>query len=245
MHRKQFRLKNSEVSTDERLDLLPPMSPMKEPEAAPASETDSAEMRRRRAARIAVALWGLLAFAVTGSLASAHEYTLPHPERDDHRLNAALAAQRSAADSDRFTVTHVMYAACSCSQSIIDHLEKRGARKDVAELVVLVGRDAELSARITRAGYRLDNIEPPTLQRKYGLEAAPLLIIADARGQIAYMGGYTKQKQGLDIRDSALIDELLAGKHTIELPLLGCAVSRALQRLLDPFGLKYAGEGPG
>lgn len=218
---------------------------MKQHAAPPGSETDRAAATRRRAVRGALWLWGILAFVVTGSLASAHEYTLPHPERSDPQLNAALAAQRTPADAGRFSVAHVMYAACSCSQNIIDHLEQRGARKDVAELVVLVGQDAELSARVTRAGYRLDNIEPAELKQKYALEAAPLLIIADARGQIAYMGGYTTQKQGLDIRDTVLIDELLAGKHTIELPLLGCAVSRALQRVLDPFGLKYLGEGPG
>jgi hypothetical protein len=218
---------------------------MKQHPAPPGSETDRAAAKRRRTARGALCLWGLLAFVVTGSLASAHEYTLPHPERSDPQLNAALAAQRTPADAGRFSVTHVMYAACSCSQSIIDHLEQRGARKDVAEHVVLVGQDAELAGRIVRAGYRLENIEPAALKQRYGLEAAPVLIIADARGQIAYMGGYTTQKQGLDIRDTALVDELLAGKHTNELPLLGCAVSRALQRVLDPFGLKYFEEGPG
>lgn len=221
------------------------MNRMKQAAVETESESHSAAARGRRAAQGALWLWGLVAFVVTGSLASAHEYTLPHPARSDRQLNAALAAARTERDVGRFAVTHVMYAACSCSQNIIDHLEKRGARSDVAEQVVLVGRDAELSARITRAGYRLDNIDAIALKQKYGLEAAPLLIISDPRGQIAYLGGYSAQKQGLDIRDTALIDELIAGKNTIELPLLGCAVSRALQRLLDPFGLKYPGEGPG
>jgi|GEM_PF-1290386 len=245
MHHRRFRLKDGDVSDDERLDIVPSKLHMTQHTAASGSETDRATATSRRAAQGALCLWGVLAFVVTGSLASAHEYTLPHPERSDPQLNAALTAQRTPADAGRFSVTHVMYAACSCSQSIIDHLEMRGARKDVAEHVVLVGEDAKLSARIARAGYRLDNIEPAALKQRYGLEAAPVLIIADARGQIAYMGGYTKQKQGLDIRDTVLIDELLAGKHTIELPLLGCAVSRGLQRLLDPFGLKYLREGPG
>jgi hypothetical protein len=245
MQHSRFRLKNSQVSADQRPDLILSTTRMMQPDAAPGSEADRAGAQRRRVTRGALWLWAVVAFAVTGSLASAHEYTLPHPERSDPQLNAALAAQRTPAEAGRFGVTHVMYAACSCSQNIIGHLEKRRARSDVSELVVLVGRDAELSERITRAGYRLDNIEPAELEHKYGLKAAPLLIIADARGQVAYMGGYTKQKQGLDIRDSVLIDELLAGKHTIELPLLGCAVSRALQRLLDPFGLNYPGEGPG
>jgi hypothetical protein len=187
-------------------------------------------------------LWAVVAFVVTGSLASAHEYTLPHPARTDRVLQSALAAQRTADEAGRFGVTHVMYAACRCSQGIIDHLTARGARKDVAEHVVLVGQDVELASRLTRAGFRLDNIEPIELKRKYGLEAAPMLIVAATSGDVAYMGGYTLHKQGLDIRDNALIDELIAGKSADELPLFGCAVSRALQKMLDPFGLKYPGE---
>lgn len=154
-------------------------------------------------------------------------------------LHAALVAQRTAADAGRFGVTHVMYAACSCSKGIIDHLEARGARKDVIERVVLVGEDEALAGRIARAGYRLDNIEPLELKQKYGIEAAPLLIISDPQDGIAYMGGYTLHKQGLDIQDTALIDAALTGKSSSELPLLGCAVSRALQRMLDPLALKY------
>ena len=37
----------------------------------------------------------------------------------------------------------------------------------------------------------------------------------------------------------ALIDAAIAGTRSQELPLLGCAVSRALQRMLDPLALKY------
>lgn len=208
--------------------------------------TESTDTQHRRRARQgALWLWAAVAFVVTGSLASAHEYTLPHPERTDRVLRSALAAQRTADEVGLFGVTHVMYAACRCSQGIIDHLEARGARKDVAEHVVLVGHDDALAARIERAGFRLDQIEPKELKRKYGLAAAPMLIVADAKGDVAYVGGYTQHKQGLDIRDNALIDQLIAGKSADELPLLGCAVSRALQRLIDPFGLKYLGEGSG
>jgi len=179
------------------------------------------------------------AFVVTGSLASAHEYTLPHPTRTDPVLTSALASQRTQADVGRFGVTHVMYAACSCSKNIIEHLEARGARRDVTEHVVLVGQDAMLARRVTRAGYQLHNIEPLELKRQYGLEAAPLLIIDEPSGAIAYIGGYTTHKQGLDIRDNALIDAALAQSRSYELPVLGCAVSRGLQRMLDPLALKY------
>lgn len=187
-------------------------------------------------------LWAAIAFLVTGTLASGHLYTLPHPDRNDRTLQAALAAQRGPEELGRFSVTHVMYAECRCSQRIIDHLERRGAREDLTEHVVLVGRDDALERRLTRAGFKLSNVTPIELKRKYALEAAPLLIITNAQGAIAYMGGYTTQKQGLDVRDVALIDDSLRGKGTYELPLLGCAVSRALQRVLDPFALKYGSQ---
>jgi hypothetical protein len=216
-----------------------PTEVMPETKPTPGTETRDAQTWRRRARQAVLWLWAVVAFVVTGSLASAHEYTLPHPARGDRLLNAALAAQRTPAAAGRFSVTHVMYAACSCSQNIVAHLAARGARRDVVEHVVLAGRDAELSARITGAGYHLDNIEPAELERKYGLQAAPLLIIAEPGGEITYLGGYSEQKQGVDIRDTALIDQHIAGQRARELPLLGCAVSRALQRMLDPFGLKY------
>lgn len=177
---------------------------------------------------------------MTGSLAGAHLYTLPHPERQSPTLNAALLALRGPDDVRRFSMTHIMYAECRCSQRIIDHLESRGARNDILEHVVLVGRDDQLAGRLARAGYRIESLSPIELKKKYDIEAAPLLIITDDRGAIAYMGGYTERKQGLDIRDTALLQSLMHGDSAVELPLLGCAVSKALQRVIDPFALKYA-----
>ena len=42
-----------------------------------------------------------------------------------------------------------------------------------------------------------------------------------------------------DIRDLALIDEVRRSGGARELPLFGCAVSRKIQKLLDPFRLKF------
>ena len=86
-------------------------------------------------------------------------------------------------------------------------------------------------------------IEPPELAARYGLEAAPVFVVADPEGELRYVGGYTTRKQGLDNRDLAIITELRAGHDQRELPLFGCAVSRSLQQLLDPLGLR--GTAPG
>jgi hypothetical protein len=41
----------------------------------------------------------------------------------------------------------------------------------------------------------------------------------------------------------ALLEGAMAGLPAQELPLFGCAVSRELQKQIDPFGLKYAANG--
>ena len=193
-----------------------------------------------RWSKAALALWACVAFLVTGSLASAHLYTLPHPPKVKPELVQALSAHRLASERGRYTVNHVLYAACRCSQRIVDHLSARRARSDVRESVLLVGSDQALVARLTRAGYRVDVLSPRQLREHFAIESAPLLIIAQPDERIAYLGGYTDHKQSLPIRDSELIDTVLHGGAVIELPLFGCATSRALQRMLDPFALKYS-----
>lgn len=194
---------------------------------------------RARWGKVALAGWAFTAFLVTGSLASAHLYTLPSPPKVKPELVQALAAHRLPADRGRFAVSHVLYAACRCSQRIVDHLATRRARKDVSESVLLVGEDQPLIARLSGAGFRVDVLTPRNLRERFAIQSAPLLIIAQPDDRIAYLGGYTDHKQSLPIRDGELIDKLLRGAAAPELPLFGCATSRALQRMLDPFALKY------
>ena len=202
-------------------------------------ETDASPPASRRWGKLALFVWAFTAFFVTGSLASAHLYTLPHPASVKPELVQALAAHRLPAERGRHTVSHVLYAACRCSQRIVDHLEARRARSDVSEGVLLVGHDQPLVSRLERAGYRVDVLSPRQLRERFAIESAPLLIIARPDGGIAYLGGYTDHKQSLPIHDVELIDTVLAGGLVLELPLFGCATSRALQRMLDPFALKY------
>lgn len=179
---------------------------------------------------------------VSGGLASAHGYVLPHPAAQKPELLRALAAHTSAADSGKFTVTHVLYAECRCSQRILDHLVTRRARSDVSERAVLVDAPPELAARLRAAGYRVEVTTPSELKAHYAIEAAPLLIVADPQQVVRYLGGYTRTRQALALHDLAIIDQVRRGAVADELPLLGCAVSRRLQRLLDPLGLVYRGE---
>jgi hypothetical protein len=138
-------------------------------------------------------------------------------------------------------LTHVLYGACACSRRVLDHLIARGTLSATTERVVLAGADqssrvAELHAR----GFGVDLLAPEELKLRYGVEAAPLLIVSSPTGDVRYLGGYSARKQGPVLRDRELLAELRAGRFAASLPVLGCAVSRKLQALADPWGLKYS-----
>ena len=192
--------------------------------------------------RLVLALWAAGSLAIVGSLASAHWYSLPVPARAKPELVRALAARTTANERGRFTVTHVLYAECRCSQRILEHLTHRGARRDVSESSLLIDPQPALTSQLLAAGYRVEVLRPSELQSRFAIESAPLLIVADPAQRVRYLGGYTEHKQSLDIRDGAIIDGVLAGDEASELPLFGCAVSRSLQKLMDPLGLKFSAE---
>jgi hypothetical protein len=189
--------------------------------------------------RLVLALWAVSALLITGELASAHWYALPHPPPASPQLLAALSAQLTAADGGKLSVTHVLYAQCQCSRQIVEHLVARGARHDVVERVLVVEPSSALQDRLRAAGYRVEALAPLALKRQYGIESAPLLIVADAAHVIRYMGGYTTRKQAPESHDDEIIDRVLKGDFAEELPVFGCAVTRRLQKLLDPLGLQY------
>jgi hypothetical protein len=169
-------------------------------------------------------------------------------------LLRALAAQRASDPGlarapngslrqRAWRLTHVLYGACECSSRVLSHLRTRGVIPKVSEQVVFVGRDGGTRTAALRArNFRVSAIEPSELKTRYGLEVAPLLIIEAPDGAIRYLGGYTERKQGPVIRDRELLNALQRGQDEATLPVFGCAVSRALQDLLDPLKLKYDGK---
>jgi hypothetical protein len=194
---------------------------------------------RLRLHHVLLAIWAVLAFVVTASLASAHLFTLPRPKSTE-AVGRALAAERAPSERGHWSATHVMYLECNCSKRILDHLLRRRKLQDVGETVLMVGSDAALSEKLVHAGFSVVSTTAEMLAARYQIVSAPLLIVSDPQDEVRYLGGYTEQQQGLDLRDSAIIASLRAGGREIELPLLGCTTSASLQKILDPFGLKYS-----
>lgn len=182
-----------------------------------------------------VVVWAIGLMAATGYLMSAHWIVLPSPAIGQH-------VEMSSSDEDRWHVLHVLYLDCPCSRRIAVHLEKRQAKPECDENVILVADNHPISpiaSRLTSMGFQVETCTRQQLLQKHGIESSPLLLVTDASETVVYSGGYTDIKQGPVIRDQEIIDDLIAGNHPTELPVFGCAVSSRLQRQTDPLGWKY------
>jgi hypothetical protein len=167
-----------------------------------------------------------------------HWYSLPRPERADPAVEQAMNSLRAPGEEQRWMAVHVLYSECRCSQTMLDHLSSGGRPRDVVEKIVLVGGSEEQARGARAAGFAVHIVGKEELERRFHVVSAPLLAVVAPDGSIRYLGGYTERKQGLDIRDAAIIDEAKERGEPRALPLFGCAVSEELRALLDPLGLK-------
>ena len=195
---------------------------------------------RRRLIQSTMIFWGAAVSVGAISLMARHELALPSPAADDPALQRAvneLSPSDVGSTATDWSVIHVLYAQCRCSQRIVEHLVGRERPVGIREQVLLVGNGAEYAAKLTSAGFSVVLATPAELKERYHVESAPLLVVADPSGRVRYSGGYTREKQGPDIRDLAIIGELRSGGTPAELPTLGCAVSDELRELINPLGL--------
>lgn len=187
-------------------------------------------------AKLAVGVWALMMTVVVASLMVSHWVVLPHPSAGS---STNLTAIRNAPTTDEWFAFHFLYGDCPCSRRVLKQVVSRNALEGVIERVVLIGNDPEMESVAELQGYEVEVVTPRKLKERFGVESAPLLVVVDGEGTIRYSGGYTSRKQGLDIQDVSLIRRTVAGEQFEELPLYGCAVSKSLKSIVDPFGLKY------
>jgi hypothetical protein len=211
----------------------------------PASLAEGSRLERL-IARGVLSLWFPTVLVVCAYLLGGHVLTLPAPANDSVRLTSAFAAMRSPPAEERWMALHVLYKGCRCSTRVLEHLLARGAEVGTKEQIVLVrtgddsgeADDAALGTRIRAAGFDLETLSTEELARRYGVEAAPLLVVSDPRGTVRYVGGYTDHKQSVVIRDHEILSALRGGGGVAALPVFGCAVSKELGQRVDPLGLR-------
>jgi hypothetical protein len=203
-----------------------------------------ATWRRRPLPRVVLRLL-LGAWIAAGTIGGAtlvvgHSFALPRSAAASPTVTPPRADGRPPiAGTAPWSTLHVLYAGCRCSEAIFAHLFQRGTIAGTTERIVLVATGSEEAtaaaylARATAAGFAVETVKPDDLVRHFGVEAAPLLVVADPSGRIRYAGGYTDRKQHLELGDETIIAELMGGRASTELPLLASAVSRRLQDALD------------
>ncbi len=185
---------------------------------------------------VLIGAWVLLALVGIASLGVSHTAPMPGPT-PEQRLTSALLALR---ERPRMPfLVHVIYARCSCTERLFKHLVERRALPGMSETILFVGDDAAKQARAKAAGYRFSTVTPAELQRRYGLEAAPVLFAFTREGELAYAGGYFDKPAAVWALDERIVAEVQRGAPAEPLPVYGCAVSPELQKTVDPLGIVY------
>ncbi len=186
--------------------------------------------------RLILGGWLLVTSVGGATLLGRHLIPLPATAAAGPNMTALLAL-RAPDEAGQLTAYHVLYGECRCSQRIAEHLMMRARPRGVAEHVLVVGRDDALARKLEASGYHVHSVEPADLLPTYGVEAAPLFVVASREGALLYAGGYTARKQGFDVQDVSILRAALASRTTDPLPVYGCAVSERLAKSLNPVSL--------
>ena len=187
------------------------------------------------AARAALGCWALATLFIGAYTTGAHSAALPNPGARDEALRKGVLTLRH--DQRRPLAVHALYSACKCSQGIIAGLIARHADPRFDEVVLLIGELPEQERALADAGYQLRRVSAHALGAEFHIEAAPMLVVTDAGGNVRYAGGYSKFK-GAPSEERRILERMLAGEPPRQLPILGCAVSERLKALIDPWGLR-------
>jgi hypothetical protein len=213
---------------------LPPEQPTPEAPARFDSRTAG------RLGGMLVVLWIPTGILLSSLLLVQHLVTLPKPKIDAplrQSLDSTLPLHRGA-----WFVLHVLAENCQCSQDVLSHLLSRGPESFLSEKVLFIGKQEPTRSRLLERGFAFESITPEELQMRYRIEGAPVMLVVNRQGEVAYSGGYSATNRGA-LQDLAIFRALALGTKVKPLPLFGCAVSRELQQRLDPLGLKYTGAG--
>jgi hypothetical protein len=185
-----------------------------------------------------LAAWIVVAIAGLAALSLRHMASLPEPDDEALLSRAVLQLRRS---SGRIFLAHVIYSECSCSRSLFSHLVARRPFPGAEEAILFVGADSIKRESAVRVGFTFTTVSAQELSLRFGLEAAPVLIVFDSAGRLRYAGGYYAHPAAITPLDERIYARLAAGAGVEALPVFGCAVSSRLQKSLNPLSAVYSG----
>ncbi len=182
-----------------------------------------------------LAAWAVVTLVGLAALSLKHMASLPEPEDEALLTRAMLQLRRS---SGRVFLVHVIYAECSCSRALFVHLVARRPFPGAEEAILFVGADPRKQESAARAGYTFTTVSAQELASRFGLEAAPVLVVLDSAGKLRYAGGYYAHPATITPLDERIYNRLATGANVEPLPVFGCAVSSRLQKSLNPLAAK-------
>jgi hypothetical protein len=192
-------------------------------------------LTKDRLGKIFLIIWIPVISAVIGFLMVNHLIAMPLPD-DYKRIQDNMPHLRSGPG---WLMVHVIYQNCSCTTALTTSLLKRGSEPGINESVIFVGDDPEFKRRFEVRGFSFHFMTKYTIADLYGIEAAPMLLIFSPDNQLEYGGGYFERPSVYRSMDQKYLGRIKKGEHVKALPLYGCAVSARLQKITDPFGIKY------
>jgi len=190
---------------------------------------------RQTSVNILLAIWAAVMAFVCATLMIGHWIPLPAPQVGT-RLQIGYISP--ANDSASWKAFHFLSCECTCSQRILKHLLDREPLQNMDEVIVCIGESDQNCELLFHCKYTVVWVKPEELKSKYNVESAPLLVVLDSDKIIQYSGAYTTRKQGFAIQDVSIISRTRDGESIPPFPLFGCGMSRDLQALTDPLGLK-------
>jgi hypothetical protein len=185
-----------------------------------------------------LAAWIVVMLVGLAALSLEHMASLPEPD-DEALLSRAMLGLRRNPGKD--FLVHVIYAECSCSRALLGHLIARHPFRGAEEAVLFAGANPIKQRDLAeRAGFAFTTVSARELAPRFGLEAAPVLIVFDSKGRLRYAGGYYAHPAAITPLDERIYAKLATGAEVEPLPVFGCAVSLRLQKSLDPIGALYS-----
>lgn len=139
-------------------------------------------------------------------------------------------------------VAHFITPACSCSQQVYKHLLSRKPLEN--ELAIIIDdNELEFEKNLKAKGYKVQLIETKKLDAEKAdmIKGVPLLVIYDNNLETQYVGGYSDKSitPFTKINIQSFLNNIEKKRKIASMPVIGCAVSKKYQKLLDPLGLKY------
>ncbi len=162
------------------------------------------------------------------------------------RSKVEIEEVRFGLSTQSYGVIHFITPMCGCSREVFKHLMKEGPldQKNYNEQVIVIDDFKDgVTKELEERGFNVSRLNTKEAERFFGGEVrgVPLLTIFDRSYKTKYVGGYTEKSitPFTKINYKKFLEKIERNKKVVSLPVIGCAVSKQYQKLLDPFGLKY------